>query len=130
AVAVAHRGRLFVFGGFTGFPYTFGIPSFGVADASSALFRYEPARDRWSVMPPAPTPRGAFGAAVIGRSLYVAGGVTNGHPADSMEIYDFPSQSWRRGRPMPVPAEHVAGAAVGGAFYVRGGRTTYGVANH
>ena len=129
AVAVAHGGKLYVLGGYTAFPYTFGVPTAGAADATAAFFEYDPASDRWTAMPSAPRPRAAFAAAVIGDRLYAAGGVTTGGPADSMDVFDFGRAQWTPGAPMPLPAEHVAGVALDGAFFVLGGRPFYGAQN-
>jgi hypothetical protein len=128
-VAFSRGGQLYVLGGYTGFPGTFGLPTGGIADATAAFFRYAPAADRWFSMPSAPRPRAAFAAALIGDSLYAAGGVTAGPATDSMDVFDFQHGTWRDGPPMPIPAEHVAGAALNDAFYVLGGRSIYGAAN-
>jgi N-acetylneuraminic acid mutarotase len=129
AVAVAYHGQLYVFGGYTAFPLTLGVPTAGLADASAAFFRYDPSADRWSAMPPAPTPRAAFAGAVLGDTFYAAGGVTTLGPSNSMDEFDFRSGKWRRGPSMPVVAEHVAGAALDGLFYVLAGRSLYGATN-
>lgn len=126
AVAVSYRGDLYVLGGYTGAPFSLGLPSGGAADASSAFFRYDPRRDSWSRMPAAPTARGAMAAAVIRGRLYVAGGADLGRPLTRLEIFDFESRRWRRGPSMPLPTEHVAGAAARGDFYAIAGRPFYG----
>ena len=126
AAAVGHRGDLYVLGGYTGAPFSLGIGTGGVADATSAFFRYEPETDSWSQMPPAPSRRAAMAAAVIGDQLYVAGGADSLRALTTFEVFDFERRTWRRGPEMPLPTEHAAGAAAGGAFYVVSGRPAYG----
>ena len=114
-VAVARRGRLYVSGGYSA--------ESGLADASRVLLEYDPGRDRWRRLPPAPTPRAAHAAAVIGRRLYVAGGANASGSLRSLEIYDFRARRWRRGPSFPAPARnHLTGVASGGRFYVLAGR--------
>lgn len=112
--AVAHRGRLYVLGGYTA--------NAALAGESGAFLRYDPARNRWSRMPAMPTRRAALAAGVIGERLYAAGGAAGGAALARLEVFDFRTRRWRRGRDMAVPREHVAGAVAGGAFYVLGGR--------
>ena len=115
AAAVAYRGALYVVGGYTA--------AGGLAAETSALWRYEPAADRWSRLPDAPTPRAALVAGVIGDRLYVAGGARAGRALTTLEIYDFASRRWARGPSMKVAREHLAGAVLGRAFYALAGRT-------
>ncbi|HEV2786467.1 MAG TPA: kelch repeat-containing protein, partial [Solirubrobacteraceae bacterium] len=66
AAAVAYDGDLYVVGGYTA--------QSGLAAETSALWRYEPAGDRWTKLPGAPSARGAAAAGVVGGRLLVAGG--------------------------------------------------------
>lgn len=126
AAAVSYRGDLYVLGGYTGTPFSLGIGTGGVADASAAFFRYDPERDEWSRMPPAPTARAAMAATVIGHRLYVAGGGDSLRPLTTFETFDFRRRRWRSGPSMPLATEHTAGTAAGGDFYVVSGRPNYG----
>jgi len=113
--AVAHRGRLYVSGGYAA--------SAGLAGASRVLLRYDSGRRRWRRLPPAPTPRAAHAAAVIGGRLYVAGGANESGSLRSLEIYDFARRRWSSGPDLPGPARnHTTGVASGGLFYVLAGR--------
>jgi non-specific serine/threonine protein kinase len=115
AVAVAHRGRLYVSGGYTS--------ATGLASPSGALLRYDPRSNRWRSLPPAPTPRAAHAAAVIGRHMYVAGGADDTGSLRTLERYDFRRRRWSRGPSFPGPARnHTTGVAAGGWFYVLAGR--------
>jgi N-acetylneuraminic acid mutarotase len=115
AVAVAHRGRLYVSGGYGS--------SNGLSEPTRVLLEYDPARDRWKRLRSAPTPRAAHSAAVIGHRLYVAGGANDTGSLRSMEVFDFRTRRWRGGPSFPAPARnHLTGTASGGRFYVFGGR--------
>jgi hypothetical protein len=115
-VMAAWNGRIYVVGGM-------GDLLFG-ADTRSDAFVYDPDTDSWSELPPMPTPRGAAAGAVIGDTLYVAGGMTrNGRLSSALEAFDLRTERWRRLADIPTPREHMIGAAVGGDLYVAGGRT-------
>jgi N-acetylneuraminic acid mutarotase len=115
ATAVAYRGKLYVHGGYAA--------NLGLTQASGALQRYDPARNRWSRLRPSPTARAAHAIAVIGHRLYAAGGANSTGSLRSMEVYDFKERHWRRGPSFPGPARnHTPGVASGGRFYVLGGR--------
>lgn len=126
AAAVSYRGELYVLGGYSGTPFSLGIGTGGVADATSAFFRYTPERDRWTRMPPAPTARAAMAATVIGHRLYAAGGANALRPMTTLEIFDFKRRRWRTGPNMPLATEHTAGTALDGDLYVVSGRPFYG----
>lgn len=130
AAAVSYRGDLYVVGGYTGAPFSLGIGTGGVAEATAAFWRYHPARDSWTAMPGAPSERGAAAAAVIGDDLFVAGGANALQPLRTLEIFDFRTGRWRRGPDLPLATEHTAGTAADGAFYVVGGRPFYGGGTH
>ncbi len=116
AAAAAHRGAVYVIGGFSD-------------DAAQArMWRYSPMDERWSELPSMPTPRGAAGAAVADGRLYVVGGVagsfaTLGTPAEAaLEVFDFASGTWSNGPRMPTARHHLGVTALGGKLYAVGGR--------
>jgi N-acetylneuraminic acid mutarotase len=114
-VAVAHRGRLYVSGGFAG--------ERSLSEPTRVLLRYNPRRRRWKRLPPAPTARAAHAAAVIRGRLYVAGGANASGSLRSLEVYDIARRRWSRGPDFPGPARnHTTGVASGGLFYVLAGR--------
>ena len=122
AVAVSHRGRLYVSGGYRS--------AAGLAEPTGALLRYNPRTRRWRRLPPAPTPRAAHAAAVVGHRLYVAGGANDTGSLDTLEVYDFRRRRWRRGPSFPGPARnHTTGVASGGRFYVLAGRDAVNLAD-
>jgi N-acetylneuraminic acid mutarotase len=113
--AVAYRGRLYVHGGYRA--------QLGLTDTSAALLRYDPERDRWRRLRPSPTARAAHALAVVGHSLYAAGGANETRSLRSLEIYDFRTGRWSRGPSFDGPARnHTTGVASGGRFYVLAGR--------
>ena len=113
AQAVAHKGDLYVFGGYD-----------SGNEATSTLYRYRPERDRWSRLPSAPSARAAHALGVIGHRLYAAGGARGGDALDTLEIYDFERRRWSRGASMSVAREHLAGAVTGRRFYALAGRAS------
>ena len=120
--AVTHGRRLYVSGGYRG--------RRDLSSATRALFEYDPVRDRWRRLPPAPTPRAAHAAAVIGRRLYVAGGANASGSLNTLEVYDFKRRRWGRGPAFPgPPRNHTTGIASGGRFYVLAGRDSANYAN-
>jgi N-acetylneuraminic acid mutarotase len=114
AGAVSYAGDLYVIGGYAA--------AAGLAGETNALWRYEPAADRWTKLRGAPTARGALAAGVIGDRLYVAGGARGGVALSTLEIYDFTRRRWSRGPSMRSAREHLAGAVQRDAFYVLAGR--------
>jgi len=114
--AVGYGGSLYVVGGYS-------QPGDTSAGATRSFWRYDPARGRWTAMPPAPLPRAAAGAAVIGHRLYVAGGRSDTLTTIStLAIFDFATGRWSLGPSLHHAREHVAGVAAGGAVWILGGR--------
>jgi N-acetylneuraminic acid mutarotase len=113
--AAAHRGRLYVHGGYRG--------ETGLNTPTGALLRYDPQRGRWRRLPSSPTPRAAHALAAIRGRLYAAGGANDSGSLRSLEIYDIRRARWRRGPSFPgPPRNHTTGVASGGRFYVLAGR--------
>jgi N-acetylneuraminic acid mutarotase len=113
--AVAHRGRLYVHGGYR--------DETDLRLPTGALLRYDPRRRRWRRLPSSPTPRAAHALAAIRGRLYAAGGANDSGSLRSLEIYDIRRARWRRGPSFPGPARnHTTGVASGGRFYVIAGR--------
>jgi non-specific serine/threonine protein kinase len=105
--AVTLGGRAVVAGGYTD-P---GGPSRGV-------YRLEDGR--WSSLPRLPFRRAAAGAAALGGTLYVVGGV--GPAGLARNALAYARGRWRA-IPGPTPREHLAVAASGGRLYAIAGRT-------
>ena len=79
-------------------------------------------RGRWRALPKLPSPRAAAGAAIVGRKLYVVGGVsTPGKLARRMLVLDLRTRRWSSAVG-PIPREHLAVTALGGRVYALAGR--------
>jgi hypothetical protein len=114
--AVGFGGNLYVVGGYS-------QPGDTSAGAVRSFWRYDPATDRWTAMPPAPLPRAAAGAAVLGHRLYVAGGRSDTLTTIStLAIFDFDTGKWSPGPSLHHAREHVAGVGTDGAVWILGGR--------
>ena len=79
----------------------------------------------WQSHAPLRLARQETGAALIGDSVYVVGGLLFDNPplqaTASVEIYRVSEGYWTFGDPMPVPLDHMAVAAAGGRLFVIGG---------
>ena len=112
--AVAHRGRLYVHGGYAGR---------GAAEPTARAAR---ATTRHATAGGGCRSRRRRArrtrAAVIGDRLYVAGGANDAGSLRSLEIYDFARRRWRGGPSFPGPARnHTTGVATRRAL-LRAGR--------
>ena len=67
-----------------------------------------------------PTPRGFFGAGVVGQRIYAMGGRVHGKPP--VERYDPETDTWERLEPMPGSERNRFGTAVlADKIYILGG---------
>ncbi len=92
----------------------------------------------WTTGTPLPAPRAEHGAAIVGSTLLVAGGVCDGMNCpgagnglsllSSTLTLDLssPSASWADGAPLPVPVEQLFVVAVADRFYALGGASRDG----
>jgi N-acetylneuraminic acid mutarotase len=115
AMGTASNGRLYVVGGYDSSHRP-------VSDA------FVLDRNRWRRLPPLPEGRAAGGIAIVGRKLYVVGGI---RPigdagaiglADRMLVLDLRRRRWSR-TSGPTPREHLGVTALGGRIYAVAGRT-------
>jgi N-acetylneuraminic acid mutarotase len=109
ASAATWRGRALVVGGY-----------FARGRPSERAFVLE--GERWRELPRMPAGRAAAGAAVIGDTLVVAGGVGPVGLARAAFALDLRRNRWRQ-VPGPTPREHLAVTAAGGRVYALAGRT-------
>jgi hypothetical protein len=107
-MAASSRGTLYVLGGY------------GAAGPLRTAFAF--AGGSWSRLPDMPESRAAAGAAVVGRTLYVMGGVTDGGLARSGLAFDLDQRRWSTVEG-PTPREHLGVTAARGAVYAVAGRT-------
>ena len=61
-------------------------------------------------------------SAVIGKSVYVAGGIVDGRTTPRMAMLELATMTWSERAPMPRPRNHAASGTDGTRFYVFGGR--------
>jgi N-acetylneuraminic acid mutarotase len=111
AMAAGAAGRLYVFGGYR---------RFGAQPLRTAFVL---TGGGGRSLPPLPFGRAAAGAAVVTRSIYVAGGVGPRGLARTMLVYDIPRRRWRS-LPGPLSREHLGVASLSGRVYVVGGRAS------
>src|SRR5687767_11074465 len=78
---------------------------------------------RWSRLDRSTVARTEVAAAVVGRSLYVAGSFAapDGLTTDVVERYDLVRGAWSRVAPLPQALNHAAAASDGRSLYVVGG---------
>lgn len=114
-MAAAHRGRVYVLGGYG-------------ASRARLTSAFVLANGAWTPLPAMPEQRAAGGAAVVNGRLYVVGGVgsaiINGASdlARRMLVYDIARRSWSS-LPGPTQREHLGVTALNGRIYAVGGRT-------
>lgn len=79
------------------------------------FYRYNPATDQWTTLPPPPRYHNWGFGGVIGGKFYVTGTFRE------LDVYDPATNQWRTRAPMPRPRWLGARAAVGAKLYVIGG---------
>ena len=89
---------------------------------------YDIARGEWITgLAPIPTPRGGYGATVVGDEIVVAGGEAPDRVFGNVEAYHPRTDRWRVLDAMAVPRHGIQAVACGGALYVAaGGTAPYG----
>lgn len=119
ALAVAHAGRVYVFGGLS-----------DCEDCGAALhaFVFDPVSEAWTELAPIPGGRIAGVAVSLGNYIYLVGGQPD-DPFDtefpSLLRYDPASDAWAAMAPMPTPREHNNAVVYDGRIYAVGGRWNY-----
>jgi hypothetical protein len=103
--AVAIGGRAYLVGGYTGTQF------------ATAVFRYRPA----TTVARLPTGTRYAGVTAVGRTIYVAGGLTTAGATRAVYAVSL-GGSVRRIATLPRPEDHAALAALGGRLYLVGGR--------
>lgn len=119
--AVAHEGRLYVLGAFTG-----GFPE---EQPLAHVLVYDPATDRWSqgAEVPAQRRRGAAGVVSHGGRIYLVGGNTRGHMSGFvpwLDAFDPATGQWEQLADAPHARDHFHAAVLDGRLYAAGGRRT------
>lgn len=119
--AVAHAGRLYVLGAFTG--------QYPEEQPLTHVLVYDPGADRWSQTAeiPAHRRRGAAGVVSHGGRIYLAGGNTRGHMSGYvpwLDAFDPATGRWEELPDAPHARDHFHAAVLDGKLYAAGGRRT------
>ncbi|XP_077295953.1 kelch-like protein 28 [Arctopsyche grandis] len=91
------------------------------ANAYRCVERYDLATDKWTYVASMMTSRRKHEIAVVGKEIFVIGGVDDVQHLNSMEIYDVERDTWRFGASMKEKRDHFTVAAVGNFIYAIGG---------
>ena len=87
---------------------------------------YHTTNDTWARGPDLPQPRGAGAAALVGNTIYFAGGMNRTRTIDEDTVYaldlDDQDAGWVQKADLPNGRNHVAAASLNGFFYVIGGQ--------
>ena len=103
--------------------YLLGAIRIGTGFVDGNTYLYHPRTDQWETVGRMNVPRGASGVAVIGKRIYVAGGLREGGTvASDFEVFDTETRTWTTLPPMPTARDHLTAQAVGGRFYALAGR--------
>jgi N-acetylneuraminic acid mutarotase len=87
------------------------------------FFRYDPATNKWTSLPPPPNDHWRGAAAVLNGKFYVAGG-SQFRPHRAFDVYDPVTNSWTSLGLMPPRRPVAQGVALDGRFYVVGIQAT------
>lgn len=97
--------------------------------ATRNVWKFDTVARTWSRGPALPAPRGAGGAAVVGRQLYffsgtsrVAGSTADPDQPDTWVLNLDGGTTWAARAPLPNPRNHVSAASVDGKVYAIGGQ--------
>src|SRR5437899_3387390 len=106
--AVAHGGKVYVFGGCT-----------GTGTVTSEVDMYSPATDTWTTgLAPMPTARASLVAGHSGQRVYAIGGWDGASAQNVNEVYNIAGDSWSTTTPMSTPCLEAGTHSHGGRVYV------------
>ncbi|MBX3725349.1 MAG: hypothetical protein KF823_05475 [Xanthomonadales bacterium] len=113
AQMTAHEGAIWLFGGFSSGPQ--------MLQVTSDAWRYDPATDRWSTLPPMPRARATGAAVSIGNRILLVGGIG---PAENwLDRYDPATATWTSLAIDPgASRDHLGAVAIAGELWLVGGR--------
>lgn len=124
ALVVAHRGSVYVVGGFL-------KPAHGevAGEPTARVWRYDLGSHRWSALPSMHRARGGLAGGLIDGRIYAVSGGPNPFPVNrspyrSVEVFDLATNRWTEGPPIPISRHHAASATLDGKLYVMGGERT------
>jgi N-acetylneuraminic acid mutarotase len=110
--AIAHGGKIYVFGGCTN----------GQATVSHQVEIYNPVTNTWAKGAPMPTARaGFYGVGIVGGNIYVMGGINAaGRPSRANEVYNIAHNTCREATPMRHPRGEMGVTSHGGRIFTVG----------
>jgi N-acetylneuraminic acid mutarotase len=98
--------------------YLFG----GLGAGAGKVQIYDPATNRWTLGRDMPFAAGSSASALIGGSVYVAGGIVGSTTTSRVARFDPAANTWTDVAPMPQGRNHAASATDGTRLFVAGGR--------
>ncbi len=107
--AVAHGGKIYVFGG---------CSDTGV---TKEVDMYDPQTNTWTPLAIMLTGRASLVAGHSGDKVYAIGGTDGVSASDKNEVYDVAHNSWSANTPMTAPRQEAGVNSHGGRIYVVGG---------
>ena len=98
------------------------------------IYYFYPNENKWEKGPAIPKARlrGSTVAVIKNNSLYLIGGITNGHldgNVNWVDRYDFNTDTWTILNDAPHSRDHAQGVLINNSIYVAGGRRTQGKHN-
>lgn len=115
--AAAVDGRIYVQGGTNSY----------VVPTCSYNHIFDPQTSEWDLnAPDLPRPRSHHAAAVLGKKIYLVGGLYRlEHNADELipevDVFDTETETWSQAAPLPTPRHGLSAIAVAGRIYAIGG---------
>jgi len=96
----------------------------GLGSGAGKVQIYDPVLDSWSLGTDMPWAAGSVSTALIGDSIYVAGGIVGNQTVDNAARYDLQTDTWHTLASMPSQKgrNHAAAGTDGRKFYIFGGR--------
>lgn len=120
--AASADGRLYVMGGVD-------LPHFAAGSQHEERYRpecYDPASNKWHLLPPMGRPHTHAAAAAAGGYIYVFGGLSFGNVLDQAQRFDPLKEIWESLEPMPTPRFECAAATLKGEICILGGANVCG----
>ena len=107
----ANEGNLYLFGGWDGTKET------------NLVLRYNPSNDNWTELTPLPNARTSSSAIVLGDSIFIVGGTSEGQPSLDHEVYspnldNGKDNPWSRQLSLDDDVQFIGGQAISGTLFL------------
>jgi non-specific serine/threonine protein kinase len=106
--------------------YAVGGRNLNAAENSKSLERYDPAQDRWEVLPDMPQALGGLGAAFVEGNVVAVGGETSTGVLDATLVYDVAGGKWTSADPLRTPRHGMSVVGFGDTVYALDGALAAG----